>query len=134
MYCSNVHYLGTFTCLQQQEVLSELYSYSHQTPAPRDSFSTKLTLSYLEACNKIFERGLLSHDKVTSSDCQVVLNIQEGYQFFIKWLDEIYEKGVLCDKCVYIIIMSVCVCTCTCVCMCVCVCDIEYELNLCSCR
>ena len=79
--------------LQQQEVLSELYSYCHQTPTPRDSFSAKLTLSYLEACNKVFERGLLSHDKVTSSDCKVILNIQEGYQFFTKWLDEIYEKG-----------------------------------------
>ena len=106
-----------FTCLQQQEVLSELHSYSHQTPAPRDSFSAKLALSYLEACNKIFERGLLSHDKVTSSDCQVVLNIQEGYKFFTEWLDEIYETGVSCDMSV-----GVCVCVCTCVCACVCVC------------
>ena len=73
--------------------MSELYSYAHQTPVPTDSFSTKLTLSYLEASNKIFEQGLLSHEKVTSSDCQVVRNIQEGYQFFVKWLDEIYEKG-----------------------------------------
>ena len=81
---------------QQQEVLSELYSYAHQEITPRDSFSTKVTLSYLEACNKIFEQGLLSHEKVTSSDHQVVLNIQEGYQFFMKWLDEIYEIGRWC--------------------------------------
>ena len=79
--------------LQQQEVLSELYSYAHQTPTPRDSFSTKLMLSYLEACNKIFEQGKLSHEKVASPDHQVILNIQEGYQFFIEWLDEIFEQG-----------------------------------------
>jgi hypothetical protein len=52
------------------------------------------TLSYLEACNKIFERGLLSHEKVTSPGHQVILNIQEGYKFFKKWLDEIYEMGM----------------------------------------
>lgn len=102
-----MHYFET---LQQEEVLSELYGYSHQTPAPRDSNSAKVTLHYLEACNKIFERGLLSHDKVTSSSCQVILNIEEGYQFFTQWLDEIYEKGILlCNKCV-------CVCTCMHVC------------------
>ena len=76
-----------------KEVLSKLYRYSHQTPAPRDSLSAKLALSYLEACNKIFERGLLSHDKVASTDCQVVRNIHEGYQFYTKWLDQIYETG-----------------------------------------
>ena len=39
-------------------------------------------LSFLEACNKIFEQGLLSHDKVTACDSQVLTNIKEGYQFF----------------------------------------------------
>ena len=76
-------------------MLTELYDYSHQTPEPKDSSSAKLTLSYLEACNKIFERGLLSHDKVATPDCRVVLNLQEGYDFFTKWLDKIYEQGVL---------------------------------------
>ena len=70
-----------------------MYSYAHQTATPRDSFSTKLTLSYLEACNKIFEQGILSHEKVASPDHQVIHNIQEGYQFFIEWLDEIFEQG-----------------------------------------
>lgn len=39
---------------------------------------------------------MLSHEKVTSSDHQVVLDIEEGYQLFVKLLDEIYEQGVLC--------------------------------------
>ena len=115
-------------------MLSELYSYSHQTPECSDSFSTKLTLSYLEACNKIFEQGLLSHNKVTSPDCQVVLNIREGYQFFTKWLDELYE-GVLHGK--YIIDVHLCMCVCQ---MCTCmyayyVCDKKiYVVTLFSCR
>lgn len=92
-----------------------MYSYSHQIPAPRDSFSAQLTLSYLEACNKIFERGLLSHDKVTTSDCQVVLNIQEGYNFFTKWLDEILEKGVLCDNSTGMCVLCIHVCASMCV-------------------
>lgn len=80
--------------LQQQNVLSELYHYVHQTPTPEDSFSAMTTLSYLEACNKIFEQGLLSHEKVSSSDHQVIINIKDGYQFFKGWLDEIYEMGM----------------------------------------
>ena len=130
---------------QQEEVLSELYSYSHQTPVPSDSFSAQLTLSYLKACNLIFEQGLLSHDKVTSSDCQVIHNIQEGYQFFTNWLDEIYAEGeVLVRLCAYVCVLVcmytwmyasyICACTrgyvhvsmcasqCECVCVCVCVC------------
>ena len=128
-----VHYLET---LQQEEVLSELYSYSHQTPAPRDSVSAKLTLHYLEACNKLFERGLLSHDKVTSSTCQVIVNIEEGYQFFTKWLDEIYEKGThVYYSCVTCILVCIHACACLCACMhvmCICLCiHIHVHVYLC---
>lgn len=79
---------------QQEEVLSELHHYSHQIPPLEDSFRTQQTLAYLEACNMIFERGLLSHDKVASSECQVVSNFWNGYSFLTKWLNEIYEQGV----------------------------------------
>ena len=76
-------------------MLSELYNYCQQTPAASDSSSTKLTLSYLEACSKIFEEGLLSHDKVKMPDCQVIKNIEDGFNFFTGWLDEIYELGTI---------------------------------------
>ena len=65
--------------MQQQEVLSEIYNYVHQNPPPEDSDSAKLTLAFLEACNKILEQGLLTHDKVTTCDSHVLTNIQEGY-------------------------------------------------------
>lgn len=107
---THTHHTHTHTFSQQQEVLSELYHYTHQIPTPSDSFSAMVTLSYLEACNKIFEQGLLSHGKVTSSGHQVILNIQEGYKFFKNWLDEIYEMGMFC--------VHICRCACMCACMC----------------
>ena len=73
--------------------------YCNQTPPPADSASAKLTLKFLEACNKIFERGLLSHDKVTSPDSRVVTNITEGFKFFSTWLDGIYAEGLMLNNC-----------------------------------
>ena len=73
--------------------------YCNQTPPPEDSASAKLTLKFLEACNKIFERGLLSHDKVTSPDSHVVTNITEGFKFFSTWLDGIYAEGLILNNC-----------------------------------
>ena len=70
-----------------------MYKYVHENPTPEDYTSAQLTLEFLEACNKIFEQGLLSHTKVNSTDCQVIRNIQEGYGFFTKWLNQIYEQG-----------------------------------------
>ena len=50
---------------------------------------------------------------MTTSDCQAVLNIQEGYKIFTKWLDEILE-GVLCVLvCVYYVYMYVHPCVCS---------------------
>ncbi len=51
------------------------------------------TLRYLEACNKLFERGFLSHDRVTSEHSQVLKNIDIGMSFFKEWLDCL-KKGV----------------------------------------
>ena len=73
--------------------MTELHRHLNQVPPPNDCASTKVTLSYLEACNKIFECGLLCHDKITKKDDQALVNIWDGYRFFEKWLDETYEQG-----------------------------------------
>uniref|UniRef100_A0A1X7V628 Transposable element P transposase-like RNase H domain-containing protein n=1 Tax=Amphimedon queenslandica TaxID=400682 RepID=A0A1X7V628_AMPQE len=45
------------------------------------------TLEYLKACNKLFEDGILSHQKVDQLSSKVLKNIDEGYAFFKKWKD-----------------------------------------------
>ena len=72
-------------------MLSELYQHTQQST----NLADKVTLSYLEACSKLFEHGLLSHDKITKVDDRALKNIRDGFKFFEEWLDEIYEQGML---------------------------------------
>ena len=74
--------------------MSELYNHINQDPSPGDSESVKATLSYLEACNKIFERGLLSHDKVCDPSSKVVSSIKEGFAFFTEWHAGLSKDGI----------------------------------------
>ena len=67
-------------------MLSELFSYISQDPQPDDTGSVKATLHYLEACNKIFEKGLLSHDKVIRS-------IKQGFSYFAEWHASLSKDG-----------------------------------------
>ena len=50
-------------------------------------------LSYLEACNKIFENGFLSHKRIFDMDSEVLKSINDGHKFFTSWLDKILEAG-----------------------------------------
>ena len=79
--------------MQQKDVLTELHTYISSDPKPADVKETECTLRYLEACNLLFEKGLLSHDKVSSRERQVLRNIKAGYDFFSTWLDQVYTKG-----------------------------------------
>ena len=54
----------------------------------------RITLGYLEACNKLFERGLLSHEKVDDMNCEVIQLINKGFQFFTDWMNKILEEGM----------------------------------------
>ena len=57
-------YRYTLCILQQEQVLTELYSLIPQNPSPPDVATTIETHKYLEACNLIFEKGFLCHEKV----------------------------------------------------------------------
>ena len=59
--------------------------------------SDKNTLKYLEACNKMFERGFLSHDRISDMNSEVLRSINEGFQFFVNWSNEILLNGKLSD-------------------------------------
>ncbi|XP_019856162.1 PREDICTED: uncharacterized protein LOC109584761 [Amphimedon queenslandica] len=75
--------------MQQENVLTELFSYLHDNPNQSLSDGTKAVLSYLESCSKIFENGFLSHSKITDINCDTMKSINEGYKFFTRWLDQI---------------------------------------------
>ena len=74
-------------------MLAEIFSYTKSIPLPSDVDSACCTLRYLESCNLMFENGLLSHERVESSDSKVIQNIHLGFKFFCDWLDSVIESG-----------------------------------------
>ena len=68
--------------MQQEQVLSELHAHIHQDPPPSDKVHVEATLNHLEACNRMFERGFLSHDRIMSMDSEIIQNITQGFTFF----------------------------------------------------
>ena len=67
----------------------------------------KCTLKYLEACNKVFENGLLNHERVTNLESEVLKSIMEGYNFFCKWHQSLLQPGTVTDAAIFIIIIVV---------------------------
>ena len=91
---THFRFISMYHCLQQEEVLSELFSYTKSDPPPADLDSTLCTLRYLESCNQIFEKGLLSHERVHKKDTSVIQNIEQVYGYFCDWLDNIFKCGM----------------------------------------
>ena len=54
--------------------------------------SHSLTAEYLQACNFIFENGILSHEKINSTRSIVLMNIEKGMKWFLKWKEELKEE------------------------------------------
>ncbi|XP_065067938.1 uncharacterized protein LOC135693396 [Rhopilema esculentum] len=82
--------------MQQDNVLTDLYDHANPQDVaekPKDFEATVLVRNYLLACNKIFERGVLSNSKITSSDLTIVNNIEDGYQFFEEWWEKLNAGG-----------------------------------------
>ena len=65
-----------------------------------NSESHAAAAEYLEACNKIFERGILSHSKITDLQSPALMNIQSGFSYFQQWHRHLQETcpGVLIDN------------------------------------
>ena len=77
--------------MQQNHVLAELKEHLYLNP---DNKSLSLTIQYLEACSKIFEEGLLSHDKIQSGDTHILETMKDGFYFFMGWCDQNIENGI----------------------------------------
>ena len=56
--------------------------------------STK-TGEYLDACNLLFEQGLLSYRRVNNKDSSVLKNIKQGMSFFEQWCADHMDTGNL---------------------------------------
>ena len=69
----------------------ELSNYIKENPNANDVCSVNITLKFLEACQKLFENGLLSHSRVTHMKSDVICSVEEGYLFFTNWLQEIIK-------------------------------------------
>ena len=76
--------------MKQNAVIAELSEYTHNNPA--DAENVKKAIEYLEACCQLFERGILSHEKVTTDQSIVLHNMSDGYAFFVGWADYAWEK------------------------------------------
>ena len=81
--------------MQQEQVLTELMMSTTGDPVPVDAPLVKCTLKYLSACNLLFERGILSHGKVTIKDKTILENMSTGYAFFSDWLKSLLDEGML---------------------------------------
>ena len=79
--------------VQQEQVLGELFHYVNQQTPPPDALQVQCTLKYLQACSKIFENGLLSHERVTDVNSNVLKSIKEGYEFFRSWHYSLSHAG-----------------------------------------
>ena len=55
-----------------------------------------MTAEYLQACNLLFENGILSHEKIGSISSKPLINMAEGMKWFIKWKEELQnEPGIV---------------------------------------
>ena len=50
------------------------------------------TANYLEACNNLFETGILSHELVDSLSSPVLLNMKQGFGYFKDWHQQLSES------------------------------------------
>ena len=81
--------------MQQPHVLAEMKE--HLSTNDNDSHLCN-TIQYLEACNKLFENGFLSHHKITLRDRSVIESLDEGFWFFIGWCDDAILNNVVIER------------------------------------
>ena len=61
----------------------------HTSSTDRD----KQTLCYLQALNKLFERGILSDGKISSVQSEKLQSMKEGLSFFQEWCEDVNTQG-----------------------------------------
>ena len=82
--------------VKQEHVISQLKEHMDSVPPPKYAPNVALTVKYLEACNQLFERGILSHTGIWSGEKCDTLEYGKGYNFFTSWLDGWYVHALKC--------------------------------------
>lgn len=73
--------------MQQEHVIAEIKEHVNVNN-PGNKSSLNLTIQYLDACNKIFEHGLLSHTPIKNEDSPILNSLDTGFHFFAGWCDD----------------------------------------------
>lgn len=68
--------------------IRELASHKDDTTAARHIAAAK----YLEACNHLFEEGILSHEVINSQTSPALQNMKLGFTFFQEWHKELSQS------------------------------------------
>ena len=77
----DVTFINT-SCFQQPYMLSAIRELADK----RDfSESHTATGDYLDACNRMFETGILSHSKIIYQQSHVLVNLHTGFNHFFQW-------------------------------------------------
>ena len=77
--------------MQQNHVLADLKEYFENHKNDKRLMNT---IQYLDACNKLFERGLLSHEKISVGQRNVIELMEDGFWFFVGWCDDAILNNV----------------------------------------
>ena len=102
---NNVHTTTSWVIyhvFQQNEVLAELKEYAQAKDKPPDNNAVELTISYLEALNKIFKKGHIGkHVRVFNSNGSTIRRMGEGFKFFVDWANKEEDKEKRHGRCMW---------------------------------
>ena len=79
-----------FTLFQQWCLIAAVQDLGSDSRSHEGSTSTG---EYLEACNLLFERGLLIHCRINNNNSPVLINIRKWMTFFEQWCADHEETG-----------------------------------------
>lgn len=86
-----VFYYNSFN-LQQPYLIAAIREIAERRGLGEGDTHT-VVAQYLEACNLIFENGILSHDIISSSQSACLANICKGMSWFFKWKEEVAAQN-----------------------------------------
>lgn len=78
-------------CIQQPYMLAAIKEMANYKDEVTRSCHLE-TAEYLEACNKLFKNGILSHDMIKSSTSPVLENMRQGFAYFEQWHHDLSQS------------------------------------------